>query len=36
MKVGRRKKDLTEHLRKHGYKTNNIGEKLEKVDKLDW
>ena len=30
-----RKKDLTEHLRKRGYKTNNIGEQLEKVDKLD-
>jgi hypothetical protein len=30
-----RKKDLTKHLRKRGYKTNNIGEQLEKVDKLD-
>ena len=30
-----RKKDLSEHLRKRGNKTNNIGEQLEKVDKLD-
>lgn len=30
-----RKTDLTEHIRKRVYKTNNIGEQLEKVDKLD-
>ena len=30
-----RKNDLTEQLRKRGYKTYNIGEQLEKVDKLN-